>query len=266
MHIIEYKKGDFMLNNICVLGIDNRMNYVADTFTNKGYTVTRELNINNPAVVILPPPSKKEVIKGKISDIAKSGSVVYGGAIDVELFDDCRKLGIKIYDYLKWDEVTEANAILTAKGIVREAQDEASLNKFSDCLVLGYGFCGRAIARELNGKSRVCVMVRRPEIGDLIISDGFSYIDMRDINKDLSKFQFVFNTVPELVINKKFVHRLSRNVRIFDIASAPGGTDFDYCKENRVFARLSLGIPGKTFPKEAGEIIANAIIKHINSV
>ena len=53
------------------------------------------------------------------------------------------------------------------------------------------------------------------------------------------------------------------NVMIFDIASSPGGVDFEYCKNNNIFTRHSLGIPGKLYPKEAGTIIAKAIVNKI---
>jgi len=51
---------------------------------------------------------------------------------------------------------------------------------------------------------------------------------------------------------------------IFDIASAPGGCDFEYCRENNIFAILSLGIPGKEYPMEAGRIIADVILSDLN--
>ena len=52
----------------------------------------------------------------------------------------------------------------------------------------------------------------------------------------------------------------------FDIASLPGGIDLNYCSENNIFAVLRLSIPGIEFPYEAGEIIADSVIKHMTSL
>ena len=69
----------------------------------------------------------------------------------------------------------------------------------------------------------------------------------------------IVNTVPAPVITKLIIKELPRDAYILDIASKPGGTDFNYAKENGILAELVLGIPGKYAPKESAYILERAI-------
>ena len=48
---------------------------------------------------------------------------------------------------------------------------------------------------------------------------------------------------------------------IIDIASAPGGVDYEAAGALGIAAKLCLGLPGKYAPKTAGEILAEEIMK-----
>ncbi|MFR5969905.1 MAG: hypothetical protein ACLUGF_02180 [Clostridium sp.] len=52
-------------------------------------------------------------------------------------------------------------------------------------------------------------------------------------------------------------------VCIIDIASRPGGTDFSYCQESSIFAKLCLGLPGIYAPKSSAGILMEVIKKTI---
>lgn len=254
------------ISNVCVIGNDGRMDYAAQTFYDMGYDVYRDFsNINSGSVIVLPPPVGEQMTK-KIIPYLKTGQMIYGGMISNRLAHECELKGIGVFDYLKWDHVTAANAGLTAKGIIRESSCMRAVIEESDCLVTGYGFCGKALARELKaGGAKVDVMVRRKELSSEIEAMGYNFIDMNNHKKlNLEKYSYVFNTVPALILGSELLKRFSNNVLIFDIASAPGGVDFAYCSENGIFAFQSLGIPGREYPKEAGEIIAKAVINSWN--
>lgn len=254
------------ISNVCILGTDKRMDYVAQKFYDMGYDVSRDMtDYDEKSIVILPPPVKSEMIKEVIPQL-KQGTYVYGGAISKEFTDACLEKGIKVFDYLKWDRVTEANAKLTAKGILKEAEALKSIEPEDKCLVTGFGFCGKAIARELKQKADVTVMVRRKEVSEEIVSCGYSYINMAEKNDFAGEYKYIFNTVPSLVLDRDFLDKVSSDALIFDIASSPGGTDFMFCREKGIYAILSLGIPGRLYPKEAGEIIADGILNHITTI
>ena len=169
----------FILNysNICVLGTDNRMDYVAQKFYDFGYDVYRDLeNIDKDYIVVLPPPVGEAEIKNILPNL-KEGQRIYGGAVSNRFVHESEIKGIHAVDYLKWDKVTALNALLTAKGIIREAETYKAINPDSKCLVTGYGFCGKAIAGELSKiTANITVMVRRRDLKTAIEQDGYSFM------------------------------------------------------------------------------------------
>lgn len=250
------------ISSICVYGSDGRMDYVAQTFYHYGYNVCRDLTcICDKTVVIMPPPCGDKMID-KILPFVNKDCILYGGMVSDGFRYECDKQGVVIFDYLKWDSVTYQNAVLTGKGIIKQAVENKAVIEGSDCLVTGYGFCGKALALLLKeAHADVDVMVRRKYLADEIRYAGYGFVDMKAcMNHSFEKYSYIFNTVPALVIDSKLIDRLSKNAMIFDIASAPGGTDFSYCKNKGIYAVNSLGIPGRVYPKEAGEIIAVAVI------
>ncbi len=254
------------ISNICVYGQDKRMDYVAQKFYHLGYEVYRELEYcDENTVVVLPPPVKLEKYS-EIFSYIKSNSIIYGGAVTKDFCDYCNSGSIKIFDYLSWEDVTAYNAFFTAKGIIKEANLARRIDRENKCLVLGYGFCGKAIAKELSKISNVTVMVRKKELKSEIEAKGYSYLNMFEPKTSLHEFDYIFNTVPAPIIDKEFIDSISQNALIYDIASMPGGTDFEYCNEKGIVAGLYLGIPGKVYPMEAGNIIAEAILKHITTI
>ena len=268
-HIIEYRKGVVRLNNsnICVLGKDNRMDYIAQGLYDLGYDVYRdEVNINKDSVIILPPPVGDSELK-QIFPRLFERNIVYGGAVSNRFRHECELNNINVYDYLKWNEVTERNAEITARGAIKEAYTIRQLKNSSNCLVTGYGFCGKAISKELKGLTKnISIMVRRKELKQEIEKMGYKYSSIKDIYLDARNYDYIFNTIPALVLDEDVINTLTPKTIIIDIASAPGGTDFECCRRRDITARLSLGIPGKMYPKEAGKIILDAVLNHMNSI
>lgn len=252
-------------DNICIFGNDKRMEYVEAWLYTCGYECNREYkSIDEKTLVILPPPVNQNTIK-ELEPYLKHGIVFVGGAISEDVKILLKKRKIEYYDYLKWEMVVSENAYLTAKGILKEAQEKSAIIEHSNCLVTGYGYCGKAIAKAIkHSGGNADIMVRNHKLKDIIIENGYGYIDLNNFDKcQMGKYSYIFNTVPAKVIDKNLIAELSSNVMIFDIASAPGGVDFDYCKENDIFSFHSLGIPGRLYPEDAGTIIAKALINKI---
>lgn len=254
------------LSNICICGNDNRLDYVAQKFYNMGYDVCRNLSEGdeNSIIVLAPPVSDKAL--AEIAPRLCRGQSVYGGAISNRFRYECEKKDVKCIDYLKIEEVTEKNAELTAKGIIKEAESFKNIESETKCLVCGFGYCGKAIATDLKHYTeRITVMVRRKELKTDIEKKGYEYLNMDSDKLNLSGYDFIFNTVPALILTEERLKGVTEGI-ILDIASAPGGTDFSYCRNNNIRAVLSLGIPGKIYPQRAGEIIAEAIISDLNLI
>jgi len=248
-----------------VIGMDKRMDYVAERLYALGCDVSRCISeSNHDIILIISPPVNIDYIE-KLHPYINNIKRIYGGNISNLFIEEMSK--IDIYDYLKWERVISENAILTANGIIEEAKEYNCNLIESNILVTGYGYCAKAIVCELKKySSKISVAVRNSKLKSEITSNGIYYYDLNNlINLDLSSFDYIFNTIPALIINKDIIEKLDNNTMIFDIASKPGGVDFKCCEENNIFATLSLGIPGKRYPKQAGYLIADAVYNHYYS-
>lgn len=256
--------------NFAIIGNDKRMDYVAEELYSLGCEVSRDLNkLNAGTNLIISPPVTAEYYV-YLEPYASKINRIYGGCITSGFKE---KFGnsfeeIQVIDYLSFENVISENAKLTALGIIKEALLHKACLEDSQILVTGYGYCGKAIAialREFN--AHITVSVRNHKCRNEILEEGFDYMDIKNLdNKNLSNFDYIFNTVPAMIFHRQVLDNLKDTVMIFDIASKPGGVDFDYCLQKGIFALLSLGIPGKEYPKEAGALIGTACFNHYISL
>ena len=61
-------------------------------------------------------------------------------------------------------------------------------------------------------------------------------------------------------IDEEELKRIKSGALIIDLASYPGGVDFEKAKELGVKTIHALSLPGKVAPKSAGEIIESTIL------
>lgn len=210
--------------------------------------------------ILLPlpcPPTLQDMILSYV----EPDQQILGGNLSTAFIEKCTRSGAKVYDYLKSPSVVIHNAVATAEGAICEAIQHSPWNLHgNDCLVMGYGRCGSVLANRLSGMG--ChVTISARDIIKLAQAETYGY-EILSTETDLSRFRFLFNTIPAPVIDKSFLQQLSPEVTIIDIASAPGGCDFEYCREHEISAHLCLGLPAKYAPKSSAEII----FRHIQEI
>jgi dipicolinate synthase subunit A len=74
------------------------------------------------------------------------------------------------------------------------------------------------------------------------------------------EFGVVCNTIPARVVGGSFLEQLSEDTLVLDLASRPGGVDWEAAQERGCRVVWALSLPGKTAPITAGEIIAGTIL------
>ncbi len=253
------------MQDVIVFGRDSRMNFVAGYFYNLGYDVYEALESCSENACIIAAPKLSDEEEQALCNLRFHGLVLYYGLLS----EACRKTlmmhGITCISYLEQEKMVSENAVLTAKGIVKTAAKADAVLLESHCLVLGYGHCGYAIANALKQcGANVDVMVRRKELKSGIEADGYGFLNLLQQERyHYEKYSYIFNTIPALVLNDELLARMPLDIMIFDIASKPGGTDFSYCREHGIRADLYLGLPGKLYPREAGEIIASCVYEQL---
>jgi dipicolinate synthase subunit A len=274
---------------IGIFGGDKRQVYMALSLLNKGFCVysyrlvdqvvhknhtkVNELDelMNICRVLIGPIPLTKDLVticKDTVYDSSKTIAhllnkehMLIGGVIPLDIIDICNAKGAFCYDLMKSDKIAIRNAIATSEGTIMEAIKNSDINIHqSNCLVLGYGRCGKVLAAKLKGlDANITVAARSEDALAYAHAAGFSTVNLNIIKTVLPTCHFVFNTIPSLVLDKECLKVVSQDVLIIDIASAPGGVDFEYALNHGINAKLCLGLPGKVAPKTSADIILTEI-------
>ena len=189
--------------------------------------------------------------------------VVFGGIIS-SLFECVNKHKFISKDYYFREDFMIQNAVPTAEGAIKIALNESINTIFGcNCLVIGYGRIGKVLSKTLkNMGANVTISARNNKDLTWANINQFKTIN---INKCHSKLDIdlVFNTVPAEVLDYNALSLLKSARLIIDLASSPGGINKQIAKQFKIKVISALGLPGKHFPKTAGEIIANIIYKMI---
>lgn len=207
------------------------------------------------------PYSSQTIIPEHLMEKVEPSTIIILGKSD----DDIRRLAegknIRLFDILVEETFAILNAIPTAEGAIQRAMEKTDVTLHgANILVLGYGRVGKCLARMLKGiGARVTVEARKPEDLVWIYENGYNGVHLDELDSVLSSQQVIFNTVPHLVLTRDRLKKVDKEAVIIDLASAPGGTDFEAAKELGIRAYLELGLPGIVAPKTAGRIVYSVI-------
>lgn len=211
------------------------------TFTNK------KIKVND----LLKNAVNKKIITGNISKIIK------------ENIDDNNVLekNNQIIDILEDESLTIFNAIPTAEGAIQIAMEQSDITLHnSKCLVLGFGRIGKILAKMLDGLgAQVYCEARKQSDIAWIKTLGYNDIELNNLNNYLEQFDFIFNTIPYLILDKNNLSLVKKECVIIDLASKPGGIDFDEANNLNIKNIWALALPGKVAPKTAAKYIFNTI-------
>ena len=131
----------------------------------------------------------------------------------------------------------------------------------SKCLIIGYGKIGKVLSAALK-ELGADVTASARKYSDLawIKTNGLNGVQTAAIGEIADRFDIIFNTVPSLVLNFKVLSKTKPDVLIIDLASRPGGVDFDTADDLNRKVIWALSLPGKVAPRTAGEIIKDTLL------
>ena len=157
--------------------------------------------------------------------------------------------------------------VLTAEGAVQMAMEELPVTVHgARCLVTGYGRIGKALSRLLWVMgAQVTVAARRFAEQSLARTQGCAVIDIASL-PDAGDFDVIFNTVPAMLFDRQLLRRLEKNTLLIDLASRPGGVDFNAAAELQIKTVWALSLPGRVAPKTAGGIIKDTILNMVREL
>jgi len=283
---------------IAVLGGDDRELILTNELVKMGATVvvagfpkdkvgpgafvvyTVEEACKDAEVVILPLPgtSTDGVIRAVYAEgslkltekamcsLAKNALVLIGSARTF-LKEWAHTYGFNLIEVIDMDEIAVLNSIPTAEGAVQIAMEETRITIHgSRTCVIGFGRVAVTLARLLKAMGSDVTVVARNQ-GQLAraYEMGCKRADFTDLREIMNEIDIVFNTVPAMVIDRETLKYANSDVLIIDLASQPGGTDFEAANAYGIKAILAPGLPGKVAPVYAGKILADVIPRLIIS-
>lgn len=172
---------------------------------------------------------------------------------------------IETHDLLEIEEYAILNAIATAEGAIQIAMEEYPRTlSGSKILVMGFGRIGKILAKILQGiGSQVYCEARKKEDLAYIKAYGYTPVDLKELDENLQNFDIIINNIPVLILDKLRLDLLKKDVLIIDLASKPGGVDFEYAKQKNIKTIWALALPGKVAPLSSAEYIKEVLEKNI---
>ncbi len=194
--------------------------------------------------------------------------VVFAGKCNERIISVAKKHEIKVIDVLCLDEFVIANAYLTAESAVGVAMNELHYSiKEYPILVMGYGRIGKSLCHIL--KAMGCsVFASARKKNDLlwIRAFGYSAIDTSKIDDVIGSCRLIFNTIPANVLDEDKLSLVNKESLIIDLASKPGGVNFEAAKTRGINVIWALALPGKKLYISSGRAEAEAILSIIDEV
>ena len=195
-------------------------------------------------------------------DYIRPKAIVLAGMVSPEIQGHARERGIELIDYFRREEFAILNAEPTAEGAVEIALHEMPITLFgSTCLIIGYGRIAKVLARLLLAfGAKVRVAARSHSDLAWAKIGGCEVVRIGDLSHHLCDVDCLFNTVPVTILGEEKLSILPRRCLVIDLASKPGGVDFETAKTLGIKTIWALSLPGKVAPYSAGEIILSTIM------
>ena len=282
-----------MKNSISIIGGDLRQLTLAELLKENGYDVyvygfgsdyvSEKYNVTDDIfkllkndIIILPIPvtqdfktinapfSKEPIPLSYIKECSKNAKLILGGKITKEINNMC--YNSKIIDYSNREELMIKNAIATAEGALEIALSETAHTIWnSKCIITGFGRIGKVLSRMLkNMGADVYVAARKHQDLAWIETNGYHPVLYKDLKDVLKNADIIFNTVPSLIFDNNVLKSINQTSPIIDLASKPGGVDFETAKDLGLNVIWALSLPGKVAPITSGKIIHDTIINIFN--
>lgn len=222
----------------------------------------------NDNILINTPLYSSEIIIAEVFDMMTKNQIFIAGKITKEILSIASKYDILTKDLLDREELAVLNAIPTAEGGIQVAMEEMDTTIHdSNILILGFGRIGKILARILHGMgANVYAEARKYEDLAWIKSYGYNPIHLNELKGNLSNIDLIFNTIPSMILNEESLLILKKDCLIVDLASKPGGVDFEKAKELKIKTVWALGLPGKVAPRTAAKIMRNTIYNIIDEL
>ena len=253
---------------IALISDSQRHLYLSNQLTDSGYdtnvyrTVDEIPSEIKADIIVLPIPTKDKDgflnIKGSFKMtvenlISRTNSNSYVITCNYECNDR------KFTDINKYEKFTSLNAIPSAEGAVFEAMKNSNIPLYgAKSLVVGYGRIGKIIAHRMHSFcSATTVVARNPKDRYAATALGLKAIDFSELLEEIATYDFIFQTVPHLVLTEK--HLALTKATIIELSSKCAGTDYEFAKKNGNNLLYCPALPEKYSKDYASKVFADSV-------
>lgn len=169
---------------------------------------------------------------------------------------ECLKKGIQ-YEYLYSNpKFVLQNSKLTSQAMIYHfIQDNQCALMEQKILILGYGACGQALAKDLSFLgAKITIGCRNLNLKSKIISRGFNFACLTQLG--IEQYKYIINTIPSNILQND-IDKITQNQKIYDLASFPYGLNDPKDKNYTILASL----PSKYVYKSAAKLIYELIME-----
>ena len=273
-----------MKQTIWVIGGDGRYTYAARHLEKQGYVVKcwgvpgRENDapslsaaLEGAEHVLLPMKGLTEQLLTVGGEAVEAALLPYllgqhadlaAGQLPSELESWLQSRGVYCVSLLEQEDYLLKNAYVTAEGAVMLALEtlERTL-RGAKVLVIGWGRIGKYLSELLQKLgAQVTVAVRRQEQEAALSLEGLTPERTEVYAGGLGDYDLICNTVPGKIMSEEQVLETGEDCILMELASEPGG--FPQGAERLRKLCMARGLPGKTAPRTAGILLAEAFVTY----
>ena len=255
---------------IAIIGADERTQALKRYLMESGIGIIEitEQNIRRLMqcqIIVLPVRALEEdgrirgsrVKMGMVLSYAAERTIIYGGCFPEVLTR--RPLGrrIRLIDYMEDEVFRNENAGLTAEGCLVEAMTKSRCCvKGRNCLVAGFGSCGRAMAKLLLSlEARVTVYDIKEDSQRAAMESEYDL--WQDIEKS-QPFDWIFYMADKSCTSEEVLKWCDEKTYLWDITTG-GGLPAEELEEKGIHVEHLTAVPGRILTESAGIILAQMI-------
>lgn len=210
----------------------------------------------------------KTIQINRVFKTMKKSQLFIAGMISEKTAQLAKAYNVYCIDILGREEMAVFNAIPTAEGAIQIAMEELPITlSGSKALVLGYGRVGRTLSKMLAGIG-ADVYAEARKYSDLawIKAYGQKPVYINELKSFIGEMDIIFNTIPNRVLNSPLLEMIGRECLVIDLASKPGGVDFEKARDLGIKVIWALSLPGKVAPVTAASYMKQTIYNIIEEL
>lgn len=251
------------MKKLSILGSDKRSKYLRTLYLKEGINL---YEYKEADIIIASIPFSRDGIKINGENIVIDefisnikGKMLLSGAFTEDIKSKLNS--IDYYDLMGEDSLAILNAIPTAEGAIFEAMKNTDTTLCnSNCLVMGYGRIGKILSKMLDGiGANVYCEARKSKDLAFIQAMGYNEVNITELENVLPNMDYIFNTIPVTLLNEDLLKLVKKDAIIIDLASNPGGVDFEKARSLDLNVVWALALPSKVAPQTAAIYLKNTI-------